>query len=69
MAFTDQNELKEVLQELCNNPQMRRTMGENGYRAIINEYNTGIFKDNLLNIFNPEDQSIVYNANSAKTGI
>jgi hypothetical protein len=28
MAFTDQNELKEVLKELCNNPQMRRTMGK-----------------------------------------
>jgi glycosyltransferase involved in cell wall biosynthesis len=69
MVFTDQDELKGALKELCNNPQMRITMGENGYRAILNEYNTGVFKDNLLNIFNPEDKNIVYDANNAKAGI
>jgi len=56
MVFTDQNDLKEVLKELYNNPLKRKTMGENGNRAIIYEYNTGIFKDNLLKIYNPVNE-------------
>jgi glycosyltransferase involved in cell wall biosynthesis len=56
MVFTDQNDLKEVLKELYSNPLKRKTMGENGYRAIIYEYNTGIFKDNLLKIYNPVNE-------------
>jgi glycosyltransferase involved in cell wall biosynthesis len=53
MVFSDQNGLKEALKRLCEDPQLRKTMGENGYMAILNNYNTDMFKDNILRLFKP----------------
>jgi glycosyltransferase involved in cell wall biosynthesis len=53
VAFSDQNGLMVALKRLCEDPQMRKTMGENGYMAILNNYNTNMFKDNILRLFKP----------------
>jgi glycosyltransferase involved in cell wall biosynthesis len=69
MVFTDQNNLKQVLREMCRDPVMRKTLGENGYRAIIKDYNAAVFKDNLLEIYNPENHGDPLNVRRAEPSL
>jgi glycosyltransferase involved in cell wall biosynthesis len=56
LVFSDQTGLEKALKKLCEDSLLRKTMGENGNRVILNEYNTLKFKDSLLKLFSPDLQ-------------
>ena len=44
--------MKEAIIRLSRDPALCIRLGENGYSAILKEYNTGITGKNLLNLYN-----------------
>lgn len=51
IAYSSHDELKAAILTLSADSQMRREMGENGFNAILNEFNTGRIKGNLERIY------------------
>jgi glycosyltransferase involved in cell wall biosynthesis len=51
MVFKNGDELKATIVKLYENPILRNEMGENGYKAIINENNLKLIKHNLANLY------------------
>jgi glycosyltransferase involved in cell wall biosynthesis len=43
--------MKDAIIRLSGDPELCRRLGENGYKAILNEYNTDITKSDLLNLY------------------
>lgn len=51
IVYSSHNELKAAILKLSADTHMRREMGENGFKAIQNEFNTSRIKENLENIY------------------
>lgn len=51
IIYTSKDELKSAIIKLSDDPQLRIKMGENGFRAIIEEFNTEKKKDVLINLY------------------
>jgi len=51
IIYSDPGELKAAIIKLSADEQLRSEMGENGYRAIITEFNSSMTKENLLKIY------------------
>jgi glycosyltransferase involved in cell wall biosynthesis len=45
------DEMKSAIIKLSADPELRNEMGENGYRAILSDYNISAVKENLLKIY------------------
>ena len=52
IVFTNNAEFKEAIRKLSDDPELREKMGENGYKAIFEEYNIEAVKSSLLNLYN-----------------
>jgi glycosyltransferase involved in cell wall biosynthesis len=52
LVFSDSAGLKDAIIKLVSHPELRETMGKNGREAVQNEYNTGVIKDRLFNLYN-----------------
>ncbi|MCX6259520.1 MAG: glycosyltransferase family 4 protein [Bacteroidia bacterium] len=52
IIYSNSNEMKNAIIKLSADAHLRSEMGENGYRAILNEFNTSAIKENLLKIYN-----------------
>jgi glycosyltransferase involved in cell wall biosynthesis len=53
LVFTseDENDLAEKIESLYNNPDLRKEMGENGSKAVLEKYNLEISKQNLISMY------------------
>jgi glycosyltransferase involved in cell wall biosynthesis len=51
IIYSNSSELKAAIIKLSAEPDLRRIMGENGYRAILSEFNSSLVKENLLKIY------------------
>lgn len=51
LVFKNTDEMKAAIIMLSENPGLRKEMGQNGYNAIISEFNTDKIKENLLKIY------------------
>jgi glycosyltransferase involved in cell wall biosynthesis len=51
LIFRDQKEFSDSIIRLLNDKDLRKRMGENGYRAIISEYNLEKKKTELINLY------------------
>jgi glycosyltransferase involved in cell wall biosynthesis len=51
IIYANPAELKAAIIKLSADPHLRSEMGENGYRAILNEFNTTRVKENLLKTY------------------
>ena len=51
LIFSDLEEFEEAIITLLMDDNLRREMGRNGYNAVVNELNTGNFKENLIKTF------------------
>ena len=51
LIFNTTEEFHDAIVKLINDVRLRKELGENGKRAIKNEYNTEVVKDNLINIY------------------
>lgn len=52
IVFHNEAELAEAIIKLIGDGELRKKMGENGYRAVIDEFNTEKIKENLLSLYN-----------------
>ena len=52
IVYKNNEELKEAIIRISEDPKLRLEMGENGYRAIIEEYNIEAVKSGMLNLYN-----------------
>jgi glycosyltransferase involved in cell wall biosynthesis len=52
LVFTDNKEMKEAIIMLASDPDLRKKMGNNGKDAVKKEYNTGVIKERLFNLYN-----------------
>jgi glycosyltransferase involved in cell wall biosynthesis len=48
LVFQNMTEFREMLIRLLNDRLLRQTMGENGYKAVLNEYNISMVKDVMI---------------------
>jgi glycosyltransferase involved in cell wall biosynthesis len=51
IIYSNSNEMKDAIIKLSADAHLRSEMGENGYKAILNEFNTSAVKENLLKIY------------------
>jgi glycosyltransferase involved in cell wall biosynthesis len=51
IIYSNSNEMKDAIKKLSADPHLRNEMGENGYSAILNEFNISAVKENLLKIY------------------
>ena len=51
VVFSNLNELHNAIIRLINDEPLRKQMGINGKRAVLNKYNTGVYKENLLSVY------------------
>lgn len=51
IVFHNENELYEAIIKLIGDSELRKKMGENGYNAVIKEFNTGKIKENLIRLY------------------
>jgi glycosyltransferase involved in cell wall biosynthesis len=51
IIYANSIEMKAAIIKLSAEPDLRRIMGENGYRAILSEFNSSLVKENLLKIY------------------
>lgn len=51
LVFGNMVQFRDAIIKLIDNNELRSSMGKNGYEAIINNYHTGIVKDNLLSLY------------------
>jgi glycosyltransferase involved in cell wall biosynthesis len=51
IIYSNSDEMKDAIIKLSADPHLRSEMGENGYRAILDEFNTSNIKKNLLKIY------------------
>jgi len=51
LIFENITEFHDVIVSLLNDKSLREKMGENGKKAIMREYNTGIVKENLILLY------------------
>jgi glycosyltransferase involved in cell wall biosynthesis len=52
IAYGNLNEFHDAVIKLYNDPGLRSKMGENGYNAILNEYNMENLSGNLKLLYN-----------------
>lgn len=51
ITYSNPEELKAAIIKLSGDADLCRLMGENGYRAIVEKFNTKVIKDNLLKLY------------------
>jgi len=51
IVYSNSDEMKSAIIKLSADASLRSEMGEKGYRAIMNEFNTATVKENLLKIY------------------
>jgi glycosyltransferase involved in cell wall biosynthesis len=51
LVFTNMKELHDSIIRLAGDIELRRTMGKNGYEAILKEYNTQLVKEKLVSMY------------------
>jgi glycosyltransferase involved in cell wall biosynthesis len=51
IIYSNTDEMKSAIIKLSADPELRNEMGENGYRAILSDYNISAVKENLLKIY------------------
>ena len=51
IIYSNSNEMKTAIIKLAADPHLRNEMGENGFRAILNDLNSSVVKENLLKIY------------------
>jgi len=51
LVYRNREELKHCLMALLENKELRKTMGENGYKAVISHFNTDTVRDDLLKCY------------------
>ena len=51
LIYRDKAELRKAIQKLGADSELRKKMGENGYNAIVSEYNTGMMKERLTALY------------------
>ncbi len=51
LVFENTIEFRDSLIKLIDNKELRNSLGKNGYEAVINNYHTGIVKDELLSLY------------------
>ena len=51
LVFENKEEFKVALIKLLNDREIRKTMGKNGYEAIINEYNTEMIREKFVLLY------------------
>jgi glycosyltransferase involved in cell wall biosynthesis len=51
IIYSNHSEMKDAIIKLSADTNLRSEMGENGYRAILNEFNTSAVRENLLKIY------------------
>jgi glycosyltransferase involved in cell wall biosynthesis len=51
LSFSNSEEFRMAIIRLLNDEPLRKEMGLNGKNAILEDYNAGIFKDDLLKIY------------------
>jgi glycosyltransferase involved in cell wall biosynthesis len=51
IIFSNSDEMKSAIIKLSADASLRVGMGENGYRAILKEFNTATLRENLLRIY------------------
>jgi len=51
LIYSNPDEMKSAIIKLSADALLRNEMGENGYRAILREFNTTVVRDNLLKIY------------------
>ena len=51
LVFRNNNEFHDMIVRLINDRPLREEMGENGKKAVLNEYHTEIVKDNLIFLY------------------
>jgi glycosyltransferase involved in cell wall biosynthesis len=51
LVYSNREELKHCITELLENNDLRKTMGENGYKAVISHFNTETVRDDLLKCY------------------
>jgi glycosyltransferase involved in cell wall biosynthesis len=52
LVFSDNRGMKEAIISLASDPELRKRMGNNGKDAVQKEYNTGVIKERLFNLYN-----------------
>jgi glycosyltransferase involved in cell wall biosynthesis len=52
IIYNNESELKEAIIKLTDDPELAAKMGNNGYLAILNEFNTEKIKEKLLTLYN-----------------
>jgi glycosyltransferase involved in cell wall biosynthesis len=52
LIFENLTEFHDAIIRLINDRQLREKMGENGRKAIMKDYHTGIVKENLISLYN-----------------
>ncbi len=51
IVYKNNEELRQAIETLTANPQLRIKMGENGYKAIIDHFNMNLIKGNLIGLY------------------
>lgn len=51
LVYADNPGMKDAIKELSTNPGMRARMGENGYRAVMEELNSDMIREPLADLF------------------
>jgi glycosyltransferase involved in cell wall biosynthesis len=51
LVFGNHREFHDAILKLISDNNMRTQMGQNGYEAVINEYNTRLVRENLLSLY------------------
>ncbi len=51
IVFSNMTELHEAIIKLVNDEPLRKQMGINGKKAVLDKYNTGVFKENLVSAY------------------
>jgi len=51
LVFSNQGEFHDAIIKLITDSKVRMQMGQNGYEAVINEYNTRLVRENLLSLY------------------
>ena len=51
IVYSDRDGMKQAIIRLSADPELRMRMGMNGYKAVLNEYNTGVIKHRLLDLY------------------
>lgn len=51
LVFGNMVQFRDALIKLIEDKELRNSLGKNGYEAVINNYHTGIVKDNLLSLY------------------